>query len=88
MSKSRRQRARTTAIKTGEAPWQSDVGYQIAASPKTEKDLIDQLNQAKGFIGSAVKCITKREHDTAYILTDRAWDLLKQIRAGMEDIEP
>lgn len=82
-----RELARSKPKQTFEPRWQAE-GYQIAAPPKTEKDLIDQLNQAKGFIGSVVKCIVKREHDTAYVLTDRAWDLLKQVRTAMEDLEP
>jgi hypothetical protein len=63
-------------------------GYKKPAPPETDEQLLHQLNTMRSFIGSIVKCISKREHETAYVLIDRTNELGIQIQKAMEDLEP
>jgi hypothetical protein len=83
-----RRKIRAAGIKAGDSPYLADPGYVQIAPPETDEQLIYQLNMVKGFIGSAVKCILTKEHETAYVLSDRSVELMKQIRQAMEDIPP
>ncbi len=62
--------------------------WKCPVPPKTDQEFIDQVNQMKSFLGSIVKLINQKEHDTAYILMDRSRRLMESVQKAMENVEP
>lgn len=64
------------------------INFLEPKTPRTEKELINQLYTASSVIQKVANFVKRKEHGNAYQWLDKTLDMLTRCEIAMEELEP